>query len=364
MTTTTIHLTESLFCDRERLLVEFGSLRAYAFRYDSGVQALRLTNTRGEIIVLPYQGQQIWSASFDGRNLTMKSMFDQPKQTTNYLETYGGFLLHCGATAMGVPAQGDTHPLHGELPNARYQSAFIRTGEDENGLFMAVGGMYRHTVAFNFDYTAEPITTLHENSAIFRVEMDISNRKNSPMPLMYLTHANFRPVNDGRLVYSAVATPEHVRVRTSIPSHVHPLPGYKEFLDKLQKAPTTHHILTEGLAFDPEVVFYIDYLADSNGWAHSLQIHPDGSADYIRHKPSQLPKGVRWICRTADQDALGIVLPATAEPEGFTAEEKKGNVQYLPAHGAFHFELELGLLTPSETDKVARTIDQIVEGLK
>ena len=52
---------------------------------------------------------------------------------------------------------------------------------------------------------------------------------------MYLAHANFRPIDQGRLVYSAVSTPKHVRVRSSIPSHVHPLPGYKEFLDLLAK---------------------------------------------------------------------------------------------------------------------------------
>ena len=71
---------------------------------------MRLSNGEGELIILPFQGQQIWSANFGGRDLTMRSMFDQPRATRNYLETYGGFLLHCGFTAMGVPAEGDTHP--------------------------------------------------------------------------------------------------------------------------------------------------------------------------------------------------------------------------------------------------------------
>ena len=75
--------------------------------------------------------------------------------------------------------------------------------------------------------------------------------------------------------------------------------------------------------------FAIDYLADDEGWAHSMQVHPDGSADFIRHRPEQLDKGVRWIYRSPDQDALGIILPATAEPEGYTAEKAKGNVKVL-----------------------------------
>jgi hypothetical protein len=289
----------------------------------------------------------------------MHSMFDQPRPTRTYLETYGGFLLHCGATAMGVPGPLDTHPLHGELPNAPYQKAFIAIDEDENGPFIQLGGKYQHTVAFNYNYLAEPLVTLRENASVFRVEMTITNLKNSAMPLMYLAHANFRPVDNGQLVYSAIATPAHVRVRTSIPSHVHPLPGYKDFLDELQAEPQKHHHLIPGLGFDPEVVFYIDYLADSEGWGHTMQIHPDGSADYIRHKPAQLPKGVRWISRTADQDALGLVLPATAEPEGFRAEEAKGNVQQLAAKSKFYLEMEMGYLFPDRVAEITAKINDI-----
>ena len=130
MTDTILHLTPAFFSERERVLVEHGPLTASAFRYDSGVCALRLKNELGELVMLPFQGQQIWSAEFGGRNLTMKSMFSQPTATRSYLENYGGFLLHCGATAMGVPAGADTHPLHGELPNAPYQKAWLVAGED------------------------------------------------------------------------------------------------------------------------------------------------------------------------------------------------------------------------------------------
>lgn len=358
----TIHLAEGMFGEKEKTLAEFGSLTAATFRYPSGVCAVRLTNSRGSVIILPFQGQQIWSAEFDGRTLTMKSMFDQPRATSNYLETYGGFLIHCGATAMGVPTAQDSHPLHGELPNARYQSAFLMAGEDENGPFFALGGKYQHTVAFNFNYTAEPLVTFRANSTLITVEMTITNLKNSSMPLMYLAHVNFRPVDNGKLVYSAKADPAHVRVRASIPSHIHPLPGYKEFLDELQKDPHKHHILVPGLGFDPEVVFYIDYLSDAQGWAHTLQVHPNGSADYIRHRPEQLDKGVRWICRTADQDALGMNLPATAEPEGFKAEEAKGNVKTLGPREKFYLKMEMGALVPSEAERIQLTIANILSG--
>ena len=44
----------------------------------------------------------------------MKSMFDEPNLLRQYLETYGGFLLHCGATAMGALSAEDTHLQHGD----------------------------------------------------------------------------------------------------------------------------------------------------------------------------------------------------------------------------------------------------------
>jgi len=351
-----MHLRPTMFGERERLLLERNELLASTFRYDSGVEALRIANTSGSLTLLPFQGQQIWSAEFGGRELTMETMFDYPRPTTNYLETYGGFLLHCGATAMGVPSKEDNHPLHGELPNARYQEAYLLTGEDEGGVYMALGGRYQHTVAFSYNYTAEPMVKLYAGSKLIHVEMTITNLKNTEMELMYMAHANFRPVDYGRLVYSAPGTPETVRVRRSIPSHVKPKPGFSEFLEELAQHPEMHHTLDPELVFDPEVVFYIDYLADENGWAHSLQVHPDGQADYIRHRPAQLDKGVRWICRTPDKDALGLILPATAEPEGYLAEKAKGNIKVLPPFGIFFAEYDLGALEADEAQLMEEKI--------
>jgi hypothetical protein len=358
---TTIHLQSQFFGEAEELLAEHEGLRAHTFRYRSGVCGLRLTNQVGEVIMLPFQGQQIWRAAFNGRALTMKSMFDEPRSTTEYLHTYGAFLVHCGATAMGVPGPDDTHPLHGELPNAPYQTAMLTVGQDDKGPYMGVAGTYQHTVAFNHNYLAQPAVKLYAESTRLSISMSIRNLKHSEMELMYLAHVNFRPVDNGRLVYSAPCTPEHVRVRTSIPSHVRPPAGYVEFIETLKEHPEEHNVLKPGLAFDPEVVFFIDYLADEAGWAHSMQVHPDGSADFISHRPAELDHGIRWICRTADQDALGIALPATAEPEGYLAEKAKGNIKVIPAQGEFRCDLEAGVLSSDEARQLEEKINQIVE---
>jgi hypothetical protein len=347
MNQTQISLYAEQFGEKEKPLVENGDLSASLFRFPSGVCAARLQNGVGELVLLPYQGQQIWSAKMGGRNLTMKSMCDQPYPTREFLATFGAFLVHCGATAIGSAAAGDTHPLHGELPNAPYQAAQVVTGEDEGGRFIGLTGAYRHTLAFSYNYVAQPLVKLYAGSTIFQVSMTVTNLKQTPMPLMYLAHFNFLPYDNGRLVYSAPCDPQHMRVRASIPSHMQVKPGYREFIEELKDHPERHLILKPGLAFDPEVVFYIDYQADAAGWAHCLQVLPDGSADVVRHRPDQLDHGVRWICRTPDQDALGFE-PSTGEVDGFNAELKKGNVRSLAPGQSFHCDMQAGSLTPAQ----------------
>ena len=357
---TTIHLQRNFFSEVERELAHFEGLVASLFLYEAGVHGLRLSNEVGEIEMLPFQGQQVWDAKFLGRRLTMQSMFSQPFPTQTYLNTYGGFVVHCGATAMGVPDAHDDHPLHGELPNAPFQSARLLIGQDERGAYMGVTGEYQYTVAFNHNYIARPEVRLYAGSSRLWISLSVKNLKKSPMELMYLAHVNFRPVDNGRLVYSAHCNTDHVRVRTSIPSHISPPPGYREFVEELAANPAKHNVLTPGLAFDPEVVFFVDYDTDKQGWAHSLQIHPDGSADFISHRPDQLDHGVRWISRTADQDCLGIILPATAEPEGYAAEKEKGNLKVIPGGGEWTSQLEVGALPPEETQKMTAAIREIL----
>ncbi len=261
---------------------------------------------------------------------------------------------------MGVPAAGDTHPLHGELPNARYQKAFLRLGADDEGEYAEVGGEFQYTIAFTHNYAARPVVRLRSGRTLLETTMAVTNLKRTDMELMYLAHVNFRPVDNGRLVYSAPCTPQTVRVRTSIPSHIHPPAGYAEFLAELASNPALHNHLSPGLAYDPEVVLYLSYRADAGGWGHSMMVHPDGCASYIRHRPAQLDHGVRWISRTADQDCLGLILPATAEPEGYTAEKAKGNIKVLKAGDTARFDLAVGLLDKREAARMETEITRIL----
>jgi hypothetical protein len=127
-------------------------------------------------------GQMIWRANFDGKELTMKSIHDEPLPAKQfYGETYGCFLMHCGLTAMGNPTAEDTHTPHGELPIAQYFDAYLLTGNDEKGRYIAIGGSYRYMRAFEHNYEFSPLVKLYENSAEIEVEVNITNHKDMPL---------------------------------------------------------------------------------------------------------------------------------------------------------------------------------------
>ena len=352
-----LELYRSYFEEAEHQLVEIGEFCVSTFRYASGIEALRVRNSRGEIIVLPFKGQQIWRACFDGRDLTMKSMFDAPVDTMVYLQNYGAFLIHCGLTGLGDPGPEDSHPLHGEMPNAPFQKAWLEI--DEPSQKITIAGSYHYTVAFSTNYLATARVVMAAGSALLDVSLEVENLKHTPMEMMYLAHANFRPVDHGELHYSATYDAASVRVRRSVPAHISPKLDYMTFITQLAKDPLPHHQFEPSLAFDPEVVFSIDMLSDSEGVAHAIQLHPDGSADYIGYRPEQAPICMRWICRTPDQDGLGLAFPATAEVEGFTAEKAKGNIVKVDGKKSWSITMLMGILTASEAGAMKAKINRI-----
>jgi hypothetical protein len=359
-----LNLSKSFFNAQEKVILEAGSLSASVFQFPSGVCGLRVKNAKGELVILPFQGQQVWSASFCGRSLAMKSTFSQPFPTTDFLNTYGGFLLHCGATAMGNPSAEDSHPLHGELPNMPYDDAYIAIGEDALGCYLAVGGKAHYTVAFAANYTAEPEIKLYENATVFDLSMKITNLRIQPMDYMYLCHINFRPIDGSRLVYSAPADKEHIKVHFDIPEDMaQPARDeLKTYMTRVAENPQLHNTVEpSSQVYNPEIVFSILYKADSEGFAHSMQVMPEGDACYVAFKPAQLPVGVRWIARTGDEDAMGLVLPATGDHKGYTAAKRNGMLKTIDGGGSVTMTVKIGYLDRAGADSMAANIKAILQ---
>ena len=98
---------------------------ARAFRFDSGVEDCACRNDRGHVVVLPFRGQQILRATFDGRDLAMRSLFDEPSKSTDYLRTYGAFFLHAASPAWALRARRTPIRCTANLPNAPFDQATV-----------------------------------------------------------------------------------------------------------------------------------------------------------------------------------------------------------------------------------------------
>lgn len=362
MTQQKIELYKHMFVEKEKPLLTGGTLSASLFRYSTGVEAVRISNQNGWIAMLPFKGQQIWRAEFLGHPLTMKTMFDEPQESNAFLDTYGGFLLHCGLTALGNPSPEDTHPSHGELPNAPYSEAFLYAGEDQGGRYIALSGKYYYRVGFTGGYVFEPECRLYEDASTIHMTVNIENLRGYDLEYFYLCHINFRPQDGARLVDTAGKKAEDVTVHKAVPdglpaSHKERLTAY---LDRLTQNPSLMDTVdSTAQIYDPEIVFTLRYTPDKDGNAHTLQVLPDGYGCYVKHNPEELPFGLRWISRTNNEDAMGMVLPATTEHHGYIDSKKKGYDRHIPPYGKVRFAFEAGILNPEDTLKTEEAISRL-----
>ncbi|MGB3127659.1 MAG: aldose 1-epimerase family protein [Pseudomonas sp.] len=353
MKTMTVAVSPDQFGGAEKVLLESADFRVLAWTYPSGVKALALENARGRVVALPYQGQMIWSALFDGCDLTMRNMFSQPKPSPTVIGTYGCFMFHAGLLRNGCPAPDDDHPLHGEMPCAPMDAAWLEVGEDAAGAYLRLCGRYEYVQGFGDHYQAMPSVTLRADSGVFDIGMQVTNLAGKAMELMYMAHMNYAYVPDGRLVQPLAGA--RVRVRQSVPAHVQPTPEWSAYIAQLSEEPSRLSTLDTPAVYDPEIVcFFEDVPADAGGHAHFLLDHPAGSAFYTRYRSEQFSHATRWILHNADQAVAAFVLPATCEPEGYRVEKAKGNVRSLAAGESAAFSVTTGYLSPEERHQLGR----------
>lgn len=348
-----------MFSEKEYELVSHGKISVTAFKYSSGVEALKIENAKGGFVILPFKGQQIWNLHFAGKDLTMKTTIKEPTAETEYLKNYGGFLYHCGINSFGVP--DGNHPQHGEIPNAEYKSAYIICGEDEHGKYVSVGGHLDYDVAFTKKYRFSPKCTVHEDETVLRIDVTLENLKHAPMEYMYLCHMNFVPWDGAKLIYNAPRDKEHIKVHKIVSDA---LPSdkaakLKSFMDSVQENPSIHDSVgADGEIYDPEICFAIKYNGDDNGRGYTMQYKEGEGACFVSHPTDVLPVGVRWISRTADEDAMGMILPATSEHLGYEDSKKKGYLKYLAPMEKLEFYIETGYLEESAAKEKIKNIEK------
>lgn len=345
-----INIRKEFFREKEFVFLENGQFKVTFFRYSTGVEAIKVENSKGYFIILPFQGQQIWRAGFLGHELTMKTKFDEPVPTLEYLKTYGGFLLHCGICAFGVPQADDNHPQHGEIPNAPYQRAYIECEED----YVAVGGYLDYDVSFTRNYTFRPECRLYKDDTVLKLHMQLENRRTSPMEYMYLCHINFCRVEGAKLMYSTPYDSDHVKVYKSVGDNLPEEHAKKlrDYMDKLEKDPSLHHVIdAPGQIYDPEICFMVMYDGDEENRAYTLQYNEEGAC-YVNHPVDVLPYAIRWMSKTGDEASCGMVLPCTAEHLGYQNAKRKGMIKTLSGNETLEFTIEAGYLDKPQADAI------------
>ena len=358
-----ISLRKNFFSDLELPLVEKEGLKASIFRYQSGVEAVRLSNDKGYIIMLPYKGQMIWEACFHGRILNMQRVNKKiPKMTDYFLDSYGCYLFHCGPLRMGCPAADDTHVLHGDLPYADYDSAELVYDTDAVGEYIALTGTYIYNRGFGDCYEAHPIVKVYKDSSVMEITMRIDNLSYDPMELMYMAHINYRANDNARMVQSHSWAPDKMVMRNAIPRHFKVADDYRVFLNHLQENPSATQIIKPGDQYKPEICFHLNQpVCDSEGFAHYLLVQPDGSADFLKYKPAELDHNTRWISKFENQCGISLAFPATADTEGYNLEKKKGNVKEIAPRGSWQTTILTGCLTGDDVKKEEAFIDDLMK---
>lgn len=349
---TTIQLHKSFFRSQPLKIVNTEGCSAEIFTYESGIEAVRLTNHRGHLVVLPYYGQMIWQAMFDGVDLTMKSRFSEPRHASDIVGTYGCFMYHSGLLRNGNPGAQDTHALHGEMPIAAMERASIETGEDENGPWLALVSEREYLMGFGDHYLAQPRVVIRPHSATFEIRMDVKNLSLNDMDLMYMCHANFAYVEGGRIIQPAQFNAAETAIRLSIPAIVKSNDDYLARLERLKRDPSSTEVISADLDLDPELVFYVNNLKKAqDGQVHVMLRRPEGDAFVVSYDPEKLPRLTRWILSNNMQKVCAFAMPATCGVEGYHAEKQAGNVRSLAGGAHVQFSIRLGYLNAQESQR-------------
>ncbi len=345
-----INLKKEMFADREFLLADNGTMRATTFRYSTGVEALKVENKNGYFVILPYQGQQIWRMHFAGRDLGMKTTIKEPVPNVKFLETYGGFMYHCGVGSIGAPDAD--HLQHGEIPNKDYNAAYLICDEDEKGSYMAVGGVLDLDVAFVRKYQFRPLCKLYEDATLVEIHVELENMRNEPMEYAYLCHINFAPIDGAKLISNAKMAKVHKIIPESFTEQQKAdLSGY---MDKLEADPTVGDIVgAPGQFYAPEICCTMMYTGDRG---YTMQVVEGEGACYVSHPVKELPYGIRWISRTATENAMGMVLPATCEHLGYKYAKENGQMKYLEPRETLRFTMEAGWIDTKTAEQVKEKI--------
>lgn len=320
-----IALQRNYFKESRTLFFTNEEFTVNLFRYPSGIEAIEITNSRGRMVILPYMGQMIWDLEFDDVDLKMKSMFAQPKKADSVIDTYGCFAFHSGLISNGCPGPDDDHEMHGEMPCAEMDSAWLEITDSS----VKICGRTEYIKGFGYHYLASPSVEMFKAKGSIQMTMAVKNLSGEVMPLQYMCHTNYAYLENAEMKQNIPNSA--FKLRETIPDHVKPTDKWLGYNKKLLNGKALLKALNNPEMYDPEIVFFADELNLYQEVAEFEMVSPDGITFFTRFSTAELNCATRWLLHNVNQHVASFVLPATCRPEGFSAAEKAGTLMMLGA---------------------------------
>ncbi len=331
----TLPLYKHSFSRNRSLIARSDAFEIYTFVYNSGVEAVEIRNSKGHLVVLPFMGQMVWDAEFLGTDLCMKNMFSEPKPAKTIVETYGCFAFHSGMIRMGCPTPQDDHVLHGEMPCATMDSAWLEVSDTS----VTIKGHYEYVMGFGDHYLATPSVTLGQDSGEFDIQMTVKNLASVPMPLQYMCHINAAYLEGA--VMSQNLPDEAFVLRQSVPDHVRPTEQWLAY-NEILKTSAPFAVLDKPQMHDPEIVYFADDISRFTERAEFSMAIGDKCL-FTEFDTKEFNNLTRWVLYNGDQQVAAYALPATCRPEGFLAARESGTLVYLEPGETRHFSVRTGI---------------------
>jgi hypothetical protein len=329
-----IELQREFFKENSKIIFLNNEFKVSLFRYPSGIEAIEVVNSRGKMVVLPYQGQIIWDLEFDDVNLKMKNMFSQPKHAKEIVDTYGCFAFHSGLLSNGCPAPEDNHLLHGEMACADMDQAWLEVSDNS----LAICGTSEYVKGFGHHYVARPTVTMFAGESYIEMGMNVKNLSSAEMPLQYMCHTNYTYSHEALMKQNL---PDGAFVlRESIPDHVKPTEKWLKFNQEIKNEALK--ALDRPDMYDPEIVFFADKLEQYTKEAEFEMVSPEGVTYFTKFSTDEFNYATRWLLYNEDQQVAAFVLPGTCRPEGFLAAKNAGSLITLSAGEERSFKVVTG----------------------
>lgn len=333
-----LNLNHDMFKRMPFQLFKNDNFTVTTFVYESGIEGIKLENSRGALTILPFHGLIIWDAVFDNISLKMKDMFKQPLPGPGIADTYGCFQFTSGLLANGTPGPDDNYQLHGEFPTSEMDNSYLDFSDNA----ITIHSSYEYVKGFGYHYLAEPAVTIHKDSGLFDIQLKVTNLSNyQSMPLQYLCHMNYAYVANAKM--TANVPDNAFQLRQTIPGHVHPTPEWAAYNDRLKASGELINKLDDPNHYDPEIVFFSSNLTEYVDNAEFRVDIGEGKNFLTTFSTKQFPIGTRWILYNPDQQVNAFVIPGTSTPEGFVAAKKAGTLIMLKAHESREFKVTTGL---------------------